>query len=260
MKKIAVALVLLIVIFSSSLLMIGCSNKECDKSSDCPAQGKCFTPRCVDGMCKAIAKDDCCGNRKCESDAGENKCICPDDCGKCSGKVSYNVTTSRGYKTLEAKYAQYLCDESKQCVIAAAEADINVLKLTNTIDESSIFKAEILSTLNQPYNTATDSIELRVRLTDITDKPLSGIRFTSLQVLSGSSLLGEKMISRTLEEVGGSFTETLVLISSQKLVEEEQAIDIKLYYEYDMLDRGSQVTKRPSKTARLTTKIMIISP
>jgi len=260
MKKILVASALIIILFSFSFLLLGCSKKECEKSSDCTAPNKCFTARCVEGSCVPNPKDDCCGNRKCEADAGENKCFCPDDCGKCGGKVKYNVTTSRGPKSMEAKYAQYLCDESKQCVIAAAEADINILKLSNTIDETSTFKAEVLSTLNQPYNTATDSVEIRLRLTDLNEKVLSGVKFTSLQILSGSSLLGEKMISNNLAVSGELFTESLVLSSPQKLIEEEQTLDVKIDYEYNILDRGSEVTKRSSKKARLSTKITVISP
>jgi hypothetical protein len=259
LKKTSI-IILLITIIIGTIILAGCAKKECEKSSDCPTS-KCFTGRCVEGSCTKVAKENCCGNRKCESDYGENRCECPEDCGgKCEGKIKYNVTTTTKTRTLETKYAQYVCNENKECVIGASQADINILKLTNTMDESGVFKAEILSTLNQPYNTATDGIEIRIRLTDLTLKPISGITFTSIQVLSGSSLLGEKIIKNNVLSVGDIFTESLKLSSSQKLVEEEKTFDIKIGYEYQIMEKENEITKRSSKIAKLSEKITVISP
>ncbi|MFH0870355.1 MAG: hypothetical protein V1866_04845 [archaeon] len=242
------------------IVLAGCSKKECSVSSDC-AQTACFTGKCSDGICQKIAKPNCCGNAKCDAGVGENSCTCS-DCGNCTkkGKVKYNLTSSRGPKPMEAKYAQYMCDESHTCVIGADPAIVNQLRLTQKLDERGYFQAEILNILNQPFTTRSDKINIRIRLTDFNQVVKSPITFTGIQVLSGSSLLGEKRISDVLANVGDEFVEELSIISSQSLVEQEMSLEIKLDYEFTVTERGADVLKRLTKKNALSEKITLIVP
>jgi len=253
-------LLLAVSLLTLAIVMSGCSKKECSVSSDCP-QASCFTGKCSDGVCLKIAKPNCCGNAKCEAGSGENSCTCS-DCGNCTekGKVKYNLTSSRGPKPMETKYAQYMCDESHVCVIGADPFVVNQLRLTQKLDERGYFQAEILNTLNQPFTTRSDKISIRIRLTDINQVVTSPITFTGIQVLSGSSLLGEKRVSDVLENVGDEFTEELQIISSQSLVEQEIGLEIKLDYEFTVAERGADILKRLSKKNALSEKITLIVP
>jgi hypothetical protein len=243
-----------------AVFLSGCSDKECSVSSDCP-QLPCFAGKCSDGICEKIAKPNCCGNAKCEAGVGENSCTCS-DCGNCTkkGKVKYNITSSRGPKTVESKYAQYICDESHSCVIGADPSVVNQLRLTQKLDERGYFQAETLNTLNQPFTTRADKISIRVRLIDVTQVVKGPITFTGIQVLSGSSLLGEKRISSVLSNVGDEFTEELSITSPQSLVEQDMTIEIKLDYEFTAIERGADVLKRLSKKNVLSEKITLIVP
>ncbi|MBN2053249.1 hypothetical protein JW756_07125 [Candidatus Woesearchaeota archaeon] len=256
-KEIFVWLVIIIVI-ASVLLIAGCSKAECKKNSDCTAVNKCFTARCGDdGKCSQTPKSDCCGNAKCEEDSGETKCTCSQDCGKCSGHVKYTVTTTRGSKSVNATYAVYKCEDTT-CLVGVDDDQINELKLTNNVDERSGFKAEVLTTLNNPFDTRTATASVRVLLTDINLNVMGAITFTRIQILEGSELLGENIISQSLGSVGESFTEELSLTSSQSLVEESKTLDVKVDYEYIYNDGRGDVIKRNYAKNRLTEKVIFV--
>jgi len=256
-KKALFVWLVIIIVVASALLIAGCSKAECKKNSDCTPVNKCFTAKCVDGKCSQTPKSDCCGNAKCEEDSGETKCSCSQDCGKCSGKVKYTVATTRGSKSVNATYAIYKCEDNK-CIVGVDEAQVNELKLANNIDERSGFKAEVLTTLNNPFDTRTASASVRVLLTDINPNVMGAITFTRIQILEGSELLGESIISQQLGTVGESFTESLSLASAQSLVEESKTLDVKVDYEYIFNDGRGDVVKRAYAKNRITEKIMLV--
>ena len=255
-----IALSLLAVFLLGLLLLSGCSKKECYQSSDC-ATDKCHTAKCQDNKCAFVAKPNCCGNAKCEADFGENKCICPADCGgKCGGKVTYNVSTTRGSKMVESKYAQYLCDAGKQCVIGADPSVVTEHPLSMPLEERGIFKADIVTTFNLPFITRDDVLGVRITLNDISETVIGGVSFTKIKVMSGASLMGEKIISKKLSNVGEQFNDQLTLSSSQSLVEEEKTVNVEVYYEYIVLNKGVQEIIRSSKSLRLPEKMTVIVP
>lgn len=252
--------VLLIIIFLISILSFtACSKAECEKSSDCRTGNPCIIGRCIDGKCTTTINQDCCGNGVCEANDGENKCTCEKDCGMCEGKVKYNITTTRGIKTLEAQYAQSLC-ENNICIVGVAASDVNELKHTNEVDVRGGFKAEVLTVLNTPFDISKESINVRVTLKDLDTDVVDGISFKSIQILSGSELMGEKLINNKLSSVGNLFTEELSLSSAQSIVEEERRIEIKIGYEYVVDERGEQVIKRDDSKNKLTEEIIFIKP
>jgi len=250
---------LLIIIFLTSLLFIaGCGEKpECESSTECATGNPCIVGRCVDGACKNNIQVNCCGNAMCEPDYGENKCLCPADCGKCEGKAKYNVSTYRGLQEKEANYAKHLC-ENNVCIVGVSASDVNILKLANEVNVRRGFKAEVLTTLNNPYDISKGTALVRVQLRDIDPDVTGGIKITSLQILSDSELMGEKIISKKLNKVGDMFTEELTLTSSQGHVEEEKRVDVKVDYEYVRDERDGPVTYRDDSKNRLSEKVIFV--
>ena len=253
-------ILLIILILVSVFFIAGCSKKgQCESSSECVTGNPCIIGRCKDGLCVNTINSDCCGNGKCEPSSGESKCTCSLDCGKCEGKVKYNVTTYRGLKEKDANYAQYLCINNV-CGVGVDVSDISVLRLTNEVDVRGGFKAEVLTTLDNPFDISKDNATIRVQLKDLDLDVVSGITFTSIQVLSGSELMGEKLISNKMTQVGDIFTESLKLVSSQSIVEEEKKIDIKLDFTYVINERGEEVTERDDSKSRLSESIIFVAP
>jgi hypothetical protein len=259
-KLIILAALIIGVIF----LLNACAKKECEAASDCGQNTKCITFGCsVDNKCMRNIKPDCCGNLKCESE--ENSCTCISDCGDCSkkGKVKYNITSGRTSKTIEAKFAQYLCEENN-CIIGVNPDSANELRLTGTLEEKSIFKFDLLNVLNQPFDVSKDKYNVRITLSDLNAKIVSsGISITSIQVLNGNFLLGEEMINSVLANVGATINQTFALTTSQTLPEEDMTLTLKIDYSYTPLDsKGNQLQiKRTSqKVVISSTKITMVKP
>jgi hypothetical protein len=254
-------IVMLAVVVLGVLLISGCSKKECSASSDCPADS-CHTAKCSNDKCIVVPKENCCGNGKCEIKFGESRCGCPDDCKPlCSGKVKYNITYRGAPKPVDAKYAEYMCDNNKECIIGVDPSLVTEHPLSTPIEDRNVYKADLITTFNQPFNTATDNLKIRVSLNDLEDNVAAGLLFTKIKVMNGAVLMGEKVISDRLSSVGSEFTEELPLTSSQSIVEEEKTVNVEVYYEYNLLDsKGVSNLVRSSKNIKLAEKIMIVVP
>ncbi|HJX05173.1 MAG TPA: hypothetical protein VJ461_00515, partial [Candidatus Nanoarchaeia archaeon] len=235
-------LLLILFVLSAVLIIAGCNKEkpECEKSTDCSAANKCYSARCVEGKCTANARDNCCGNRKCEASFGESTCTCAADCGDCSGPVKFNVTTSRGTKLQDAQYAVFLC-ENNICIVGVDQAKLRVLSLVNDLSMTGAFKAEALTTINSPFNIAKDKIKVEFSLKDLDPDVVGAITFTEMKILSSSEMMGRSFISQKLEKVGDLFSEELALTSAQSAIEEARYIDIEIFYEYVATVRGAPV-------------------
>ncbi|MBN1792808.1 hypothetical protein JW826_03950 [Candidatus Woesearchaeota archaeon] len=263
-EKIALLVVVSLIVLSSFLLA-SCAKKECESARDCGVNSQCITYGCsAENKCLKNVKPNCCGNKICEENSGENACTC-DDCGSCEkkGKVKYNVSTSRGPKTMESKFARYVCD-ANECVIGVSPDDVIEQKLTSTLEERNYFRMEVLNTFNEPYNVNKDQFSVRIRLADINTKTVnSGLTVTSLQVLNGNYVMGEKIISKQLLNVGDLFTEEFTLTSSQTMTEEESSLSLKIDYSYVPVDsRGNllDIKRASQKMVVSPSKIMIVKP
>jgi len=259
MKLYNILLVLVLVI--SAFSIAGCGEEpECESSSDCTTGNPCIMGRCnEDGKCVKTIKPDCCGNAKCDEDVGENKCVCPKDCGECEGMVKYNVSSLRGLKEVDSKYARYLC-VNDQCKIGVDEEDISTFRLTGTIDVRNRFEIETLTTINSPFDVTKEKVGVRLTLKDTDSSLVGGVTFTGIQVLSKNELMSEKSINQKLSNIGDSFTEELVLISSQTKVEQIKDIDIKYEYTYDYIQREEQYTERADSTKGVSKDIYFVVP
>jgi hypothetical protein len=256
---------LLILVLIASILSIiflaGCQKAQCSVNNDCRlASNKCDISRCVKARCVLEVGPNCCGNGECEASSGENKCSCPVDCGKCSGKVKYDVIGSRGPKQVNASYAIYYCEDS-ECKIGVDNSVVTQLSLmpTNNIDEAGAFTAETLTIMNNPFIIGNDKVTVRIRLTDLNPAVTSmGIIFTNIQIVSGSELMGERVIVKKMITVGQLLEETFSLNSSQSLVEEDKTIYIKVDYEYTLQGKAAPI--RNSYKAKLADKVWFIVP
>ena len=261
--------ILVIIIFLVSIFLItSCGKKpECKINSDCATGNPCVTAKCTEGSCVKRMLDACCGNSKCETD--ENSCTCDKDCGKCGGMYKYNITNVFGKQTtVMIKYISLFC-ENDRCTKGVLPDKINTIKLVNDISESGAFKAELLTTINNPYVISEANVNIRLLLKDRDLDLVGNVTFTRIQILEGSEVLAEKIVTKQLAKIGDIWTEELILVSSQSSFEESKNIDIKLDYKYTVLERnGTDLeTRQPTYTPahkissvklRLAEKIIVI--
>lgn len=263
----ASTILLIIILLVSAFFIASCGEKpECKTNADCVTGNPCITAKCTEGACVKKVLDACCGNSKCE--LGENKCTCDKDCGKCEGNYKYNVTYFGREKTVETNFISQYC-ENDRCITGVLPDQINSIKLVNDVLQIGAFKAELLTTLNNPFIVGKDSVSIRMFLKDRDAMLVNNITFTRIQILEGSEVLGEKMINKQLAKFGDIWTEELELVSAQSVPEESKPIDVKLDYGFTVLERTGRdprtleyIYNRSSKISsiksRLAEKIMII--
>jgi len=232
------SLLVAVLLVAVSVILMGCGGSECEADSECTSVGQCKQPRCVDGLCQSVPKPDCCGNRQCEEDAGENPCTCEQDCsleatedGTCSGTVMvphYRITD----RMVEAKHARYYCEDDK-CMLGAPESEVDVRKLFST-HRADRARLEITGSVSQPYVVGDGVFNVRVKLTDLlSDYARLPVKLTSIQVLTENELMAEKELSNVeLVNIGSSYSQSLVLSPAMDQVEERRSLSIRVSYEY----------------------------
>lgn len=240
-------ILVIIMLLATVFFITSCGKEpECEANADCATGNPCFAGKCLEGTCTRTPISGCCGNNQCET--GENKCTCDKDCGKCEGIYKYNTTTNYGRQVVvTTKYLSLFC-ENDRCKTGILPDRINSIQLINDIIETGGFKAELLSTINDPFIVGTDTLSIRLLLKDKYPLLVSNVSFSRIQVLEGSEVLGEKMITRQLGKIGDMWTEQIKLVSSQVSVEEAKSIDIKLDYSYTVLERNGTDPKTRQAT------------
>lgn len=100
----------------------------------CSAEVGCGTKTCKDGVCDANYKDDCCGNKKCET--GETYTSCAEDCPNCEDenectKDSYDYHLQKCVnEAIKPCCGNGICDKG-------AETDIDCKKDCPNCDDSN---------------------------------------------------------------------------------------------------------------------------
>jgi len=270
MKYKSIIVILIFVI----LLTSGC--KECKLSSDCDSKvreefngysDECLDVTCINNKCDINVISSCCGNKRCETNAGENKCSCADDCGKCSGKGKIQI----GSKTYDAEYLEYLCNKDNDCILGIDESLIRGIDLTDE-KEFSYFKIGITSSLDQPFNIDSSKFKVKIQLED-TDEDLlvPPVTITSLKLIEKELLIGEKELDGTLNYVGDSFIESIPINEgSMQNIEEEKRLSLVIGYTYLIKERvgydseGNPIyenkVKRDTYTQSYSSKIFFVNP
>jgi len=235
---------LISMLVGSFLLLSGCGKKaECESSSDCVVIGNpCILGSCSDGLCVNRTKDDCCGNRKCEADSAENKCTCAKDCGKCEGKINYNITSAGRQKTIETQYAKYIC-ENTICLVGVDPADVNEERFLNEINLLKGFKADVITVMKNPFDIRKDKIKVTL-LVKYIDPQVVGplISLPRIRVLSsvGKELMSpmDLVLNFNIIKVGDTVTQEFPLSTSQKIPEESRTITVYIGYVYVINSSG----------------------
>jgi hypothetical protein len=236
MKK-AIWIVSIITIFL--LLLAACGTEpECETSDDCSKTF--YTGSCTEeGNCSYTPIPDQCGNDLCES--GENKCLCPTDCGACSGTVP------------GAQYLEQSCDADDKCTTDITTQEdkaytSNAIRSGgDTFTLSAIYK--------EPFNVNRDQLTLQVYLS-AKGVANSNHRVTSVE-LSGRGSDGTRVVlanQAANAKIVDSGREYAALIPLNfdfptGLKEDNVAqLELRMQYEYTVeTSRGPQ-----AKTATIT--------
>ncbi len=254
------------------LLTSGC--KECKLSSDCNSRvreefkdysSKCLDISCVNNKCEIDVISNCCGNKRCETNADENKCLCENDCGKCSGKGKIQI----GSRTYDTEYLEYKCKDN-ECVLSIDESLIRKIVLTDD-KEFSYFKIGITSSLDQPFNIDSSKFKVKIQLEDTDEDLVLPVTITSLKLVEKELLIGGKELDGTLKYVGDSFIESIPINEdSMQNVEEEKRLSLVIGYTYIIKERighdseGNPIyenkVKRDTYTKSYSSKIFFVNP
>ena len=242
MKSIKYLFLLLIFI---TLLISGC--KECKINSDCDSKipdkfssysDNCLDIKCTDNTCKFTPESDCCGNKDCERDKGETECSCPKDCGKCEGKGEIKI----GSKTLDTEYLEYQCKDN-DCILGIDESLIRGIDLTDE-KEFSYFKIGIITSIDQPFNIDSSKFKVKIQLEDKDEDLVPPVTITSLKLIEGELLIGEKGLDGKLEHIGDFFTDTIPINEGiMQNVEEEKRVSLVIDYTYIIKEKTGYNSK-----------------
>jgi hypothetical protein len=265
----ASTILVIIILLVSTFFITSCGKKpECVTNNDCATGNPCMSAKCTAGVCVKKMFDNCCGNMKCES--MEDKCICDKDCGKCEGAYKYNISSRFSTKptVVTTVYISQFC-ENEKCISGVPPDKITTVKLINDIVLGGAFKAELLTTINNPYVLDNSVVNIRLLLKDRDPNLVGNVTVSRIQILEGSEVLAEKVVDRKLAKISESWTDELEMVSSQTALEESKSIDIKFDYDYTIMVKvgTNATTKQPimepshiiaSMKNRLADKIMFV--
>ena len=256
------------------LLTSGC--KECKVNSDCDSKvresyssysEKCLDVECnVNNKCEIDIINNCCGNKRCEENVGENKCTCETDCGKCEGKGKVKI----GSREYDAKYIKYYCNETDDCVFGVEKSLIRNIDLTDSRD-LRYFKMGMTSSLDQPFNIDSSKFEVKIKIEDTDEDLVFPVTITSLKLTEGEFLIGEKIFNKELKYVGDYFIgEIPISADSMQEIEEEKRMTLVIDYVYIINERvgrndeGDPIyekkTVRDSYEKRYSSKLFFVNP
>ena len=186
------------------LLLAACTPPECNTNSDCTRKG--HTSRCVSGNCEYAPIPGTCGNTQCEANVNENKCGCPDDCGKCTGTIDIPGTKTK------TQYLQQNCNANNQCLQDVPAPLIKPLSedYTGTTSGATL---KTTTLFNQPFNLKKDTLQATITLTALqpgtSDVTLTNLELTGTTMDNRQITLGSKPLSRKLYSVTEKITETI---------------------------------------------------
>ncbi len=231
-------IIFLLVIFSL-LFVSGC--KECKVSSDCSSKARelysgystsCLDIECADNKCEISEISNCCGNKRCERDAGENECTCAKDCEKCEGKGEVQV----GSRTYDAQYLEYGCSTDNECKLMIDDSLIKQVSLTDE-KELNYFTMEIKSSYDYPFNVDDSGFYVEIKLKDTDEDLVLPVAITNLKLVERELLIGEADVDETLSYVGDSSTMRVPVTYNMQEIEEEKRISLIIEYTYKKRER-----------------------
>ncbi len=259
-------------IIFSLLFVSGC--KECKVSSDCNSKARdmysgystsCLDIECADNKCEISEISKCCGNKRCERDAGENECTCSTDCGECEGKGEVQI----GSRTYDAQYLEYGCSTDNECKLMIDDSLINKVSLTDD-KEFSYFTIEIKSSYDSPFNIDKSNFYVDIKLKDTDEDLVPPVSITNLKLIERELLIGETDVDETLSYIGDSSPMKIPVTYSMQEIEEEKRVSLVIDYTYiirQRIDRDSEGNPlyedkvvRDSYTKSYSSKMFFVDP
>ena len=252
---------LLIIAF---IFLNSCGKAECKKDSDClSTTGQKVS--CIDKQCKSTLIPNFCGNdKKEETEDGKpgNKCTCPQDYGKCEGRLKIG----EGRRAIDSKFLMYHCD-NEVCVLGVPEEDVREITLLDERD-FNLFKWETTVTYNEPFDVKKDAFSFKIYVADDSDDIVFPIKLNRIILRDGELIFGEKQIELSLDAVEESITFEAPVSFNLEEPEEVKRLSYKINYEHEKrvrdqrLDDGTYSYKnelvRDDYEKRFTTKINFV--
>ncbi len=218
----------IIAVVALLLVLAGCGKAECKKDSDCTKPH--FTGKCIDKKCAYTPIPNECGNLKCE--AGENKCSCPDDCGKCEGKIG--------------KYLTLSCNAQKECVQDIPAAMQKPITLTRELTTGGT-RISVTTTFNQPFNTKKDQFELDFGINALaptmSDLKITRLELTGMTPDRRTIQLSDKTTSKILFETGKATEKLIIDFPTTDHDGELTNLILKIYLDYALIS-GTATTPK----------------
>ncbi len=218
----------IIAVVALLLVLAGCGKAECKNDSDCAKLH--FTGKCADKKCSYTPIPNECGNLKCE--AGETKCSCPDDCGKCEGKIG--------------KYMNQSCNAQKECIQDVPAATQKPITMTRELSTGGT-KISVTTTFNQPFNTKKDQFELDFGINTLaptmSDLKISRLELTGMTPDKRTIQLSDKITSRSLFENEKAKEKLIIDFPTTDPDGELTNLMLKIYLDY-VLTSGTTTTPK----------------
>lgn len=225
------------------LLLAACG--ECSKDTDC-ASRTAFSAACVDSKCTYTPIPDVCGNNRC--DGNENKCTCPQDCGRCEGKVA-------GTQYLGEKCDGDTCVED---VIVPTKPIYSAADIGVAGDK---FKLE--TEYQSPFNIRKDTFITTLTLTSAAN---DNIRIKSLELTGLTSdrrtiLLGTKQVNKPIWTPGQAILEQLPLdFPTGDLEGELTNLQLSIVYDYVITQGGKETLREATMKHRYMDRFIFVKP
>jgi len=195
----------------------------------------------TDFFCSHKPIPNACGNFKCDS--YEDKCTCPQDCGKCDGTVG--------------EYLESTCYQNK--CITQIRNQVSITPET-IFEERNLgkFKLNIYYTYNKPFNIKEDSFKVDMDLLSVTEGS-SSPKVTKVVFLESSTLLADKEVSLLFSGLGDSKSVSMPVTFSMVDEYDEKITSVKVYYEYKE-QVGDEVKDRQGSFIKTLGNIYFINP
>jgi len=218
--------------------------------SSCDDQNSCTRDYCqasTDYFCAHdLLNRACCGNNVC--DAGENTCLCPEDCGSCDQLVG--------------EYVEYACVDDA-CVTRLRDAA--VVEPITLIDSNlwSDFKIDTKTTFNKPFSIKDDVFTIGFELIN-KKEGVRDILIKKAQMTDGNELLGEITFAKAMDTVGTIQIVKLPMNFVKNIAdEEEKNLRLKIYYDYQPPpnSKGEYGPKRINQIYTISySKVIFVNP
>lgn len=252
----------------------GCDKGECSSDSDCTfsmcdttASRPCVeVTRCIDHECVCDVKRNCCGNKikdNIEDGLPGNKCTCPEDYGKCSGKGKIQV----GSREVDTEYLEYHCEDN-ECVFGVDEEDVKEVRLLDEV-ETNYFMIDSVTTFDNPFEVNKDSFGFRITLKDTQDDIVLPIFLNKIVLTDGEMLFGELSLNgKVLAGIGDYVEFSVPSRFDLEELEEERRLSYQIDYEHEITVRDQRLSNgtytykqenvRDSYEKRFSTKIFLV--